>query len=76
MNWVIVVVIGAISAGLFSGCTPVGIAIVGAAAAGVVIAGELSRSDAIECEGIKLGISDKSLEESRRLCSEVYTPVV
>ena len=76
MNWVIVVVIGVISAGLLSGCTPIGIAIGGAAAAGVVIAEERSVGDAIDDAGIKLDIADKLIKESESLFINVSTTVV
>jgi len=76
MNWVIVGVIGLISAGLLSGCTPVGIAIGGAAAAGVVVAEERSVGDAIDDAGIKLDIADKLFKESESLFIDVSTTVV
>lgn len=76
MNWVIVVIIGVLSAGLLGGCTPVGIAIGGAAAAGVVIAEERSVGDAIDDAGIKLDIADKLLKESESLFIDVSTTVV
>lgn len=76
MNWVIIVVIGAISAGLLSGCTPVGIAIGGAAAAGVVIAEERSVGDAIDDAGIKLDIVDKLFKESESLFIDVSTTII
>lgn len=62
--------------GSLSSCTPIGIAVGGAAAAGVVIAEERSVSDAVEDGQIKLSIIDALLQESESLFTEVSTTVI
>ena len=59
-----------------SSCTPVGIAIGGAAAAGVVIAEERSVADAVEDGEIKISIVDALLKESESLFVDVSTTVI
>jgi len=59
-----------------SGCTPVGLAIGGAATAGVVIAEERSVEDAANDASIKLSIINALLKESETLFTDVSTSVI
>ena len=76
MKFVVVLVSGLMMLGSLSSCTPIGIAVGGAAAAGVVIAEERSVSDAVEDGQIKLSIIDALLQESESLFTEVSTTVI
>ncbi|MEP4189814.1 MAG: transporter, partial [Sneathiella sp.] len=62
--------------GLVGGCTPVGLAVGGAATAGVVVAEERSVGDAVEDAGIKLKILDALLQNDEGLFSDVSTSVI
>lgn len=62
--------------GLAGGCTPVGLAVGGAATAGVVVAEERSVGDAVEDAGIKLKILDVLLQKDEGLFSDVSTSVI
>jgi osmotically-inducible protein OsmY len=75
MKWVLVSVVVAFSAISLGGCTPVGIIIGGAAAAGAVVAEERSVEDAIEDTGIKLDIAHKLLQDNETLFVDVSTIV-
>ncbi|WP_025897603.1 BON domain-containing protein [Sneathiella glossodoripedis] len=75
MKWVLVLFVGAISAFSLGGCTPVGIAVGGAAAAGVVVAEERSVEDAFKDTGIKLDIANKLFQESETLFVDISTIV-
>ncbi len=74
--WCVIAVLGLFTSGLLSGCTPVGVAVGGAAAAGVVVAEERSVEDAVSDAGIKLAIVDKLLQESESLFTDVSTTVI
>lgn len=76
MKWALVIVFGGLSALLLGGCTPVGIVIGGAAAAGVVIAEERSVEDAVEDAGIKLDIANKLLQASEPLFVDISTIII
>ncbi len=75
MKCVLVCVVVAFSAITLGGCTPVGIMIGGAAAAGAVVAEERSVEDAIEDTGIKLDIAHKLFQDSETLFVDVSTIV-
>ncbi len=75
MKCVLVSVVVAFSAITLGGCTPVGIMIGGAAAAGAVVAEERSVEDAIEDTGIKLDIAHKLFLDSETLFVDVSTIV-
>lgn len=75
MKVLLVALMGIVMLGL-SGCTPVGMAVGGAAAAGVVIAEERSVEDAVADAGTKLEIVNKLLQESETLFIAVSTSVI
>jgi osmotically-inducible protein OsmY len=73
----VVVALLLVSAGLgLTGCTPIGIVVGGAAAAGVVAAEERSVSDAVKDSGIKISITEGLLSESEALFVDVTTNTV
>ena len=76
MKFVAVLVSGLLMLGSLSSCTPVGIAVGGAAAAGIVIAEERSVADAVEDGQIKLSIVDALFKESESLFVDVSTTVI
>ncbi len=76
MKILAVLVSGVLVLSLAGGCTPVGLAVGGAATAGVVIAEERSVEDAARDAKIKLAILDALLQESESLFTDVSTSVV
>ncbi|MFT6559486.1 BON domain-containing protein [Sneathiella sp.] len=59
-----------------SGCTPLGVVVGGAAAAGLVAVEERSVEDAVKDAGIKVSIIDALFQESESLFVDVSTTVI
>ncbi len=76
MKILAVLLSGVLVLSLAGGCTPVGLAVGGAATAGVVIAEERSVEDAARDAKIKLAILDVLLKESESLFTDVSTSVI
>jgi len=76
MKLVLSLCLAVMAAVTLSGCTPIGVVVGGAAAAGVVVAEERSVGDAIEDAGIKLNIMNNLFEKSETLFVDVSTSVI
>ncbi|MBL4666428.1 MAG: BON domain-containing protein [Sneathiella sp.] len=76
MKLFLVLSMAAMAAVSLSGCTPVGLVVGGAAAAGVVVAEERSISDAVEDAGIKINIMNGLFKKSETLFVDVSTIVI